>query len=164
MKKLILMILCLLVWLDCSGESKEPNCPNFILEDIHGNYAILHSILDDGPVLMCTWALWCKMSIKELDALKPFYYELRSMSVQILAVSQDRESAVPDVRPFTLSHGWKYRVLLDPDNLIRELFDITAMPMCYVIDREGDIVFAFWGYKPGDEEIIVDTLRNLFGS
>lgn len=159
--KFFVVTASLLLLLTCAKRNK-PSCPNFYLVDVDGNPVVLHSLLANGPVFMCVWALWCMPSIQELDALNPYYDELASTGLQLLAISQDAERNIPAVKPFVESHGWKFRIVLDPDNVVRDLFDLVALPTCFAINREGDIVFSYIGYKSGDDSIIVDTLRALF--
>ena len=163
MKKLLLITISLLMWLACSTGGSRLNTPNFYLEDVDGNPVILHSLLAEGPVFIGIWALWAKMSIKELDALKPYYDEFESIGLRVLAISQDKARAVPKVKPFAMSHDWKYTIVLDPYNIVRALYKIQAMPTCFIIDQRGEIVFTFMGYRPGDEEIIINEIRYLFG-
>ncbi len=144
------------------AEVEYPDAPDFTLEDIDGNTVCLDSLLSDGPVFMSFWALWCTMCIKELDALRPYFDEFDSLGANLLAISQDKARAVPKVKPFALSHKWKYVVVLDPDNIMRDLFHVQAMPTSFIIDHNKKIVFTHQGYKPGDEEIIVKTMRTLF--
>ncbi len=162
MNKPISIVICVFILLTCALKH-EYDVPNLHLEDVDGNPVILHELLDDGPVFICLWALWCKMCIMELDALKPYYAEIDSMGIHFLAISQDRERSIPQVKPFAMSHNWEYLIVLDPDNIVRDSFDIYAMPTCFAINQKGDIVFTHMGYKPGDEVIIVDSLRYLFG-
>ncbi len=142
-------------------ENELPTAPDFTLQDVDGNTVCLDSLLKRGPVFMSFWALWCKMCIKELDALKPYYDEFDSLGLQMLAISQDKARAVPKVKPFALSHKWKYVIVLDPDNILRELYNVQAMPTSYIINQDKKIVFVHQGYKPGDEEIIVEKVRAL---
>lgn len=142
-------------------EGELQTAPDFTLQDVDGNTVCLDSLLKKGPVFMSFWALWCKMCIKELDALKPYYDEFDSLGLQMLAISQDKARAVPKVKPFALSHKWKYIVVLDPDNILRELYNVQAMPTSFIINQEKKIVFVHQGYKPGDEEIIVEKVRCL---
>jgi len=162
MMKCLIVVSILLLQLTCTNHD-TPSCPNFYLEDVDGNPVVLHQLLTQGPVFICTWALWAKMCIKELDALNLYYDELDSMGLQLLAISQDAERNIPDVKPFAESHGWKFRIVLDPDNAVRDSFDIVALPTCFAIDQDGDITFTHIGYTVGDEIMIVDTLRVLYG-
>ncbi|UCC11286.1 MAG: TlpA family protein disulfide reductase [candidate division WOR-3 bacterium] len=161
MKK-ICMALFMISLVAVYAEEAEVTAPDFTLADIDGNTVCLDSLLADGPVFMSFWALWCKMCIKELDALKPYYDEFDSLGVHMLAISVDRARSVPKVKPFALSHKWKYVVVLDPDDVLRDLYHVQAMPSSFIINQNKEIVFTHMGYKPGDEEIIIETIRDMF--
>lgn len=136
--------------------------PAFKLDDVDGNIVMLDSLLTRGPVMLSFWALWCKMCIKELDALRPYAPEFDSLDITLLAISQDKSRSVPKVKPFALSHKWPYTVVLDPDNTMRSLYNVQAMPTFFIIDQNKQIVFTHQGYKPGDEEIIIAKVRELY--
>ncbi len=160
-----LYIVLIFMFIACNHNDPQYAAPDFTLPDVYGNQVNLYSLLDQGPVVFVPWALWCKMTIKELDALKPYEDTLHLMRIHILAVSQDKSKSVPKVLPFAISHDWvcHYRILLDTANVIRDLYDIQAMPSTIAIDMSGDIVYRHEGYKTGDEVIIIDTLKALFG-
>jgi hypothetical protein len=52
-------------------------------------------------------------------------------------------------------------VVLDPDNIMRELYHVQAMPTSFIINQDKKIVFTHMGYKPGDEEKIIEKMREL---
>ena len=160
MKKALILVLFCAVFA-VAAEDAIP-APDFSLQDIDGNPVILDSLLAKGPVFMSFWALWCKMCIKELDALKPVYDEFDSLDVNMLAISVDKTRNVPQVKPFAKSHNWKYVVVLDPDDVLRGLYNVQAMPSSFIITQDKKIVFTHQGYKPGDEEKIIAKLRELF--
>jgi len=160
MKKALALMLFVFVFAGAAEEAIP--APDFNLQDIDGNPVILDSLLAKGPVFMSFWALWCKMCIKELDAIKPYFHEFDSLGVNLLAISQDKERAVPQVKPFAKSHNWQYVVVLDPENIMRELFNVQAMPTSFIISQDKKIVFTHQGYKPGDEEKIITKMRELF--
>lgn len=161
MRKIALLLIFSVVII-FADSADLPDAPDFTLEDIDGSTVCLDSLLTKGPVFMSFWALWCKMCIKELDALKPYFDEFDSLGVNLLAISQDKARAVPKVKPYALSHKWKYVVVLDPDNIMRDLYHVQAMPTSFIINQDKKIVFTHMGYKPGDEEIIIEKMRELF--
>jgi cytochrome c biogenesis protein CcmG/thiol:disulfide interchange protein DsbE len=161
MKKLAFVLILPLVF-TLADESTTTDAPSFTLEDVDGNVVNLDSLLTKGPVMMSFWALWCKMCIKELDALKPYAEEFDSLNITLLALSQDKTRSVPKVKPFATSHKWSYQVVLDPENMMRDLYNVQAMPTFFIIDQNKKIVFTHQGYKPGDEEIIIAKVRELF--
>lgn len=159
MKKLLLIPILILY---LSAQEIDFNvAPDFNLIDIDGNTVYLDSLLETGPVFISFWALWCTMCIKELDAIKPYYDELDSIGVNFLAISEDKMRSVPQVKPFARSKKWQYTVLLDPENMMRDLYNVRTMPTSFIIEQNKNIIFIHQGYKPGDEEIIVNKLYEL---
>ncbi|MBE0432545.1 TlpA family protein disulfide reductase [candidate division WOR-3 bacterium] len=161
MKKFALLLI-LLMLAAYAQDAKLAEAPGFTLEDADGNIVDLDSLLTTGPVMMSFWALWCKMCIKELDALKPYAPEFDSLNIILLAISQDKARSVPKVKPFATSHKWPYRIVLDPENMMRRLYNVQAMPTFFIIDQNKKIVFTHQGYKPGDEDKIVAKVRELY--
>jgi len=162
MKKLVALLFVAVLMVH-AAETEVVDAPDFSLQDVDGNPVILDSLLKDGPVFMSFWAIWCKQCIKELDALLPYYDEFNSLGVNLLALSVDKARSIPQVKPFAKSHRWKYVVVLDPDNIMRDLYNVQAMPSSFIINQDKKIVFVHQGYKPGDEKKIIDTMRELFG-
>lgn len=161
MNKLALILLIPLIF-TFADEDEIMDAPDFTLEDVDGNTVCLDSLLVDGPVFMSFWALWCKMCIKELDALKPYYAEFDSMGINLLAISVDKARSVPQVKPFAKSHKWKYVIVMDSEDILRDLYNVQAMPSSFIINQDKQIVFTHMGYKPGDEEVLIETMRELF--
>ena len=164
MKKLLVALLFMSIAGLYAAETEVVDAPDFSLQDVDGNPVILDSLLAKGPVFMSFWALWCKMCIKELDALIPYFDEFDSLGVNLLAISQDKAQSVPKVKPFALSHKWRYVVVLDPENVMRDLYNVQAMPSSFIINQDKKIVFVHQGYKVGDEKKIVEKMRALFES
>ena len=161
MKKMALLLLIPFIF-TFTEEGEYSDAPDFSLEDVDGEAIVLDELLKEGPVLMSFWALWCKMCIKELDALRPYADEFDSLNITILAISQDKARSIPQVKPFAKSHKWEYTVVLDPENIMRDLYHVQAMPTSFIINQDKKIVFTHQGYKPGDEEIIIAKVRELF--
>ena len=165
MKQRTFFFVILTLFISCGRSHEGFEAPDFTLPEIYGNNIRLYDYLDHGPVVIIPWALWCKICIKELDTLKAYTDDLHSSKgFYFFAISQDKSRSSPNVKPFAIDHEWipHYLVLLDTANIIRELYDIEAMPSTIAIDREGKIVFKWIGYRPGDEKLIADSLRNLF--
>ncbi|MBS4016442.1 MAG: TlpA family protein disulfide reductase [Candidatus Latescibacteria bacterium] len=162
MKKLILLLIIPLVIFAEEKTVSFKDAPSFTLTDVTGKTVILDSLVKKGPVIMSFWALWCKMCIKELDALKPYYVEIESLGVSFLAVSQDKAKSKDEVRSFAAGHKWNYQVVLDPDNLLRKSYSVQVMPTLFIVDQNKKIVFTHQGYKPGDEKKLMEKIRELF--
>jgi len=162
--KKLLILLILSITIALAANPNQTSAPNFVLQDVDGKTVRLDSLVKKGPVLMSYWALWCKMCIKELDAMKQYFSELESLQCSYLAISQDKSRSVPEVKPFAASHKWKYQVVLDPDNKMRNLYKVQVMPSLFIIDQNQKIIFTHQGYKPGDEKKIIEKVRQLLTS
>jgi peroxiredoxin len=156
--------LFLLMIISC-GHHHDYEAPDFTLPDVHGNYVNLYTMLREGPVVFVPWALWCKICIKELDSLKPHVYDIKYPKVHFLAISHDAARNYDAVLSFAEDHQWLpyYRVLLDTGRTIVPLYGIEALPTTIAIAQDGDILLKWQGYHTGDEILIIDTLRQLFG-
>ncbi|MCX8014965.1 MAG: TlpA family protein disulfide reductase [candidate division WOR-3 bacterium] len=146
------------------GEDKNEsfkNAPTFKLYDVYGNLIVLDSLVKKGPVIMSFWAVWCKMCIKELDALKPYYSEIESLGCSFLAISQDKAKSKNEVKSFAAGHKWQYQIVLDPENLLRKSYNVQVMPTFFIVNQDKKIVFVHQGYKPGDEKKIIEKIRQL---
>lgn len=162
MAKILFILICLTTLLFAQSKvSALKEAPSFSLNDVNGKAVILDSLVKKGPVIMSFWALWCKMCIKELDALKPYYPEIESLGVSFLAISQDKAKAKNEVKSFAAGRKWKYTVVLDPDNKLRKLYNVQVMPSLFIVDSNKKIVFSHQGYKPGDEKKIMEKTREL---
>jgi peroxiredoxin len=52
-------------------------------------------------------------------------------------------------------------VLFDSRKEVSELYDVDAMPVTVLVDREGMIRHVHQGYKPGYEEKYLEQIRSL---
>ena len=163
MKKYLLLLIIPLIIFAAEQTTTLKVAPSFTLNDVSGKAVRLDSLVKKGPVMMSFWALWCKMCIKELDALKPYYPELESLKVSYLAISQDKAKSKDEVKSFAAGHKWKYRVILDPENKLRDLYKVQVMPSFFIIDQNKKIAFVHQGYKPGDEKTIMKKVREILG-
>jgi peroxiredoxin len=134
---------------------------SFTLNDITGKQVVLDSIIKNGPAIISFWALWCKMCIKELDALKPFYHELDSLGVRFLAVNQDQAKAKSKVHSFVSAKKWPYTILLDPNSKVRNLYNIQVLPTTFIVTPKREIFYIHQGYRPGDEKKLVSAVKSL---
>ena len=44
---------------------------------------------------------------------------------------------------------------------VSKMYDVDAMPVTVLVDREGNVRFVHQGYKPGYEEKYLDQVRAL---
>jgi hypothetical protein len=121
---ILFIVLLLLFFSVCNHDDPQFSAPDFTLPDVYGNEVNLYGYLSQSPVVFITWTLWCKMCIKELDALMPYGDTLHSMHVTVFAISQDGSQYASQVMDMALEHDWvyEYEILLDTANTIHDRY------------------------------------------
>ncbi len=78
---LIIVFLFLFSFFITAQESEElagRRAPNFVLENLDGDYVELNQEIGEGPILLSFWATWCKPCIEELAEFKKLYNEYKT--------------------------------------------------------------------------------------
>ena len=57
--------------------------------------------------------------------------------------------------------GVTFPVLFDQAKEVSKLYQVEAMPVTVLVDREGTVRHVHLGYKPGDEEKYLTQIRAL---
>jgi thioredoxin-related protein len=52
-------------------------------------------------------------------------------------------------------------VLFDTRKEVSKLYRVEAMPVTILVDREGNVRYVHYGYKPGYEQLYLDEIRTL---
>ncbi len=165
--------------------------PDFRLYDGFGTAWSSGALLDRGPLVLAFfrggWCPYCAPIMTALDRSAP---ALRALGASVAGIVPDVGDAV---RHSASERGLTYPLLIDPANAYAELCglvyelspdhvqlhrdrkrDLAAMhgerrwrlpiPAVYVIDRKGDVVFAFTDVDPAnwpDPEALIATLDRL---
>lgn len=111
--------------------------PNISLKDLDGNQISL-SDLKGKNVYLNFWATWCPPCRGEMPDIEKLYQETKNTDLVILAVNlgEDKDT----VKSFISSNKYNFKVLLDSDKAAAALYNISAIPSSFFIDKNGDIV------------------------
>ena len=123
--------------------------PEWSLKDMEGK-TVRSADFKGKVVIMDFWATWCgpcRAEIPNFIALQK-KYEKQGLVVAGLSVDEDGADVV---KRFARKLGMNYPVLLS-DEKTREAFGgIEAVPMTFIIDREGRIAKKHLGFTDKDE-------------
>jgi len=65
------------------------------------------------------------------------------------------------VASFVETHNYSPKVLLDMDGDVAQKYNVLGIPISYMIDREGRVVFRFNGFVDWNSAKIRSTVNNL---
>lgn len=140
------------------AEPAGRQAPDFVLKSLSG--ANLRLSEYRGEVVMLSfWASWCGQCRAQLRGLADVYERYRDAGAELLAVSLDRTRR--EAKDTAVSLGVKYPVLFDAGGKVGALYGIDSMPALVLIDRDGVIRKVFAGYRRGEEQQYLQSVRDL---
>ena len=158
MRRLLLLAILSAVVLTASAQ-----LPKVLVKDIAGREVSTDTLSNAGrPFIIDFFATWCKPCNRELDAISEVYDDwCEETGMKIFAVSIDQAQNVNKVKPLVDSHGWDYDVLLDPNGDFKRALGIQMIPFVLIVDGEGKIVYKHNGYTDGEEQELINKIREL---
>ncbi len=132
--------------------------PDFALKSSSGENLRLSEYRGD-VVMINFWATWCGPCRQEMPLLDELYTRYERVGFNLLGVNIDDDSrrAMQMIEEL----GVNFPVLFDAQKEVSKLYDVEAMPVTVLVDREGNVRYVHHGYKPGYEDKYLDQVRAL---
>jgi len=136
--------------------------PDFRLKDLDGQWFTLSEHLGEDVVYVTFWATWCVPCRREMPHLEKLYKEFGDQGLTIIGINTDPPGTTSKIKPYIKRYQISYPTLLDPTNNVLDKYNPTReLPYAVLIDREGNVVQVFPGYRTGDEEILREKVVAL---
>jgi peroxiredoxin len=137
----------------------EPfEAPAFTLQDTRGNRISLADYR--GKVLVVNfWATWCPPCRKEMPSLNRAAAWLNKYGVELIAINVGERA--DKVEKFLQELPLDFPVLLDPDTEVSSRWDAMRLPVTYVVDPQGRIVYRALGSREWDAPELLVPIRAL---
>ena len=153
------LIFCALASLSlASSDLAGQPAPDFVLKSASGENLRLSEYRGD-VVMINFWATWCGPCRQEMPLLDELYSRYQRVGFNLLGVNIDADSA--RAMEMIDELGVTFPVLFDSRKEVSKLYDVEAMPVTVLVDREGRIRHVHHGYKPGYEDKYLDQIRSL---
>ena len=113
-----------------------------------------------GQVVMLNfWASWCGPCRQEMPLLESIYKKYGKMGFTMIGVNVEPDSNAAN--EWLKATPVSFPILYDRDSKVSKLYDVSGMPSTVIIDRSGKLRVLHRGYKPGDENEYLDSIRSL---
>ena len=141
-----------------SSDLEGKAAPDFALKSSTGENLRLSEYRGD-VVMINFWATWCGPCRQEMPLLDELYARYERVGFNLLGVNIDDDSrrAMQMIEEL----GVDFPVLFDARKEVSKLYEVDAMPVTVLVDREGNVRHVHHGYKPGYEEKYLDQIRSL---
>jgi peroxiredoxin len=141
-----------------AGSSPAAPAPAFTLASRAGQDVSLAQY--KGQVVMLNfWASWCGPCRQEMPLLESIYKKYNKMGFTLLGVNVEPDSNAAN--EWLKATPVSFPILYDRDSKVSKLYDVAGMPSTVIIDRSGKLRVLHRGYKPGDENEYLDSIRTL---
>ena len=139
---------------DLAGQA----APDFVLKSATGENLRLTEYRGDD-VMINFWATWCGPCRQEMPLLNELFNRYQRVGFSLLGVNIDDDSrrAMQMVEDL----GVDFPVLFDETKEVSKLYQVEAMPVTVIVDREGTVRYVHHGYKPGYEDQYLTEIRTL---
>ena len=110
-------------------------------------------------VLINFWASWCgpcQQELPKLSELKDLHDEY---DFELLAINIDEEPN--KALRLAKKLGLDFPILFDQEKKVSKAYDIDAMPMTILLDRNGDVRYVHRGYKESYMGLYQQQIKSL---
>jgi peroxiredoxin len=133
--------------------------PGFTLASLGGGDRSLEEF--KGKVILLNfWATHCEPCREEMPAMERLWREMKKRGLVIIAVAADRGSP-KKVEEFCKTTGVTFPVLLDPEGDVRRTYEVTVLPMSYIIGRDGKFIGKVIGEREWDGRAAFEFFEDL---
>jgi len=120
------------------GTTTGEKAPDFVLKDLKGQSFRLSDYRGKKPVLIIFSTTWCTFCREEIPHFKKIYETYSGLGVEVVNI--DIQESRAKVSGFAEKYGLPYRVLLDEDGTVSNVYDIRGVPALVLVDKDGMIV------------------------
>ncbi|MEL6200144.1 MAG: TlpA disulfide reductase family protein [Pseudomonadota bacterium] len=132
--------------------------PDFALKNSAGENVRLSDLR--GEVVMINfWATWCGPCREEMPLLDEMHSRYNRVGFTLLGVNIDDDPRRAEEMIEAL--GVTFPVVFDATKKVSEQYDVSAMPVTILLDRDGVVRHVHKGYKPGYEDKYLEQVREL---
>ena len=132
--------------------------PQFTAETPEGQKVSIEN-LKGKLVLLNFWATWCPPCILEMPTMEKLHQEFKEEGLEVVAMNF--MEGPKTINAFIKKRGFTFTVLIDRSGKISQRYGVHALPVTYLIGREGNMLVKSIGYKDWYKKEIQQFVSSL---
>lgn len=116
------------------------------------------------PVLLVSWATWCRECDQELASLQAFASSPAADGIEVVAVNLDAASVEDQIDAKITRAGLDVTLWRDRRNQFRRSFSALGVPTTVLLDADGVVVATYPGGVDLNDDDLLATLAGLRGA
>lgn len=117
--------------------------------------------IDADVVWVDFWASWCAPCRRSFPWMNAMHRKYAGEGLSIIGVNLDKERELAD--EFLAETPADFGLHFDPAGALAEAFDVQAMPSSFMLDRDGNVLAAHYGFRLADTDEYERSLRTALG-
>ena len=134
--------------------------PDFVLVNLQGGNSSLAEY-KHKMVLLSFWATWCLPCRQEMPSMEVLWQKYRAQGLVVMAIAMD-EGPARRGSLFKQKLNLSFPILLDPNDEVGSVYEVSGLPASYLIDRNGNVISRIVGSldwsRPEIERVIAQLL------
>lgn len=108
------------------------------------------------------WASWCVPCRRSFPWLNEMQRKYEAAGLEIIGVNLDKERALADA--FLTEVPAAFALRFDPAGALAKEFKVQSMPSSYLIDTNGKVLTAHYGFRTADTEQYERAIKTALAS
>ena len=145
-----------------SAENMElsSTIPDLKIKLLDGSTTTIHTLVEEGPLMIDFWATWCVPCKKVMKYLDQYQQDYNEQGFKVLMINQDTPRSLAKVKSYVRAQDYQFFVGLDPNKTIAKKLNGMVMPTLILVDKGGKVKWRHQGFIPG-EEVEINTQIKL---
>ena len=136
----------------------------YVAEDLRSGQDVSVQDLRGEPVVLVSWATWCKECDEVLRGLQEFSSSEDAKGLEVVAVNLDAASVDDEIDAKIERHGLSTQLWRDRRNEFKRSFKALGVPTTVLLDRDGEVAATFPGAVDFDSAEVRSALEEIRSS